>query len=674
MFRSLKVSASWLKKVKQALSRYDFSSQKALAEELNILPRKISDFFNGKLVEYDVFVAICARLELDWQKVAKVSTEISKSEIPKSEKSESVKTSDSANFSQNLNPENPSPQFSGGIPKLASSLFKTFDSENQVAQKKFLNTAISDVSSSFEKLPEKLPEESPEKIQSAVLPGFAEAPLDRFLIQEKLTENHDEFLTEEQTEDLPKAKELPKDIATENKNAEGVIKELLGLSPNLAESAINPITISQIQELLGIVADIKKTEKANLSAVLPKLELSEPDLNSIFELPDLELADPELADLELPVVAAEINPIVNPPQNVSSVVNPPNLSLSNQALSNQALSADDLELSLSACRECCKTQDWETAAAVVGDINLKYVRKTADLSAILDLCNQLLPPKWLSGEQKIADHLHHWQILYNAGWGAFYLEKYTAAANYFEAALKFAQNLEANYKPKIQALNGLAVVCQALSQYQSAIKFCQQVQTLAKESPDLALQLPALSNLGNIYYSLRQYRTAIAYYQEFLQLSRAQAEADNELEFAAIGNLGNAYYNLGETQMAVGYQQKYLEIARQIGNSEKEAGSLVALGFTYAALGLFQTAIEHYELAREIVDKFAYLQPKISLFSGLGLSYLSLKNYSTAVVCFHKSLEAARQVGERSAEVKALYNLRRANFFNISNQAVLTVK
>ena len=110
MQRSLKVSNGWLKKVKQALSKFDFTSQKALAEELQISTGKTSNFFNGKPVDYETFIAICDRLKLDWQKVAKVSPEV-------------LKTI-----------ENPNQ----GIPRLASSLFHGFEYQAAKPQKKFI--------------------------------------------------------------------------------------------------------------------------------------------------------------------------------------------------------------------------------------------------------------------------------------------------------------------------------------------------------------------------------------------------------------------------------------------------------------------------------------------------------------------------------------------------------
>jgi len=745
MLRSLKVTNGWLKRVKQALSRYDFSSQKALAEELEISPRKANDFFNGKTVEHEIFVAICTRLELDWQKVAKVSSE------PKA--SPNSTQTEKAIAAPNMEDQT---KKSEAIPKLASSLFKTFDSQDRIAQKKFVQ--ITTPTSDFpliERTENNSDEQSNEQLTDRV--------------QDSHKDLVDAVAPFPQPAIAP-PKSLEKSLKSPDSKSKGAeeIHELLGINTNTTKSSsvLNPVSIAQIQELLGMVADIKKpnqpvqapspqlspnadsdeTALVTENIEVGRLESINPEspLREIEFTPPLPKLDKQSGKIEIShnsydldgeppkqeVIAdikAEILATFKPEQSLTEIeFSPPKASTqpdrllrsnleSSRVASNlesdidlitsreeveTAIAAeiepfkpaldevefsppissqfDNLEPILTACHDACEAQDWDMAAAIINGINLTHIKKTADLASILDLYNQLLPLKWQDGEQKISDRPTHWQVIYNAGTVAFYLQKYTDAVNYYETARAIAEfklELEStdlkliSQKSKIKALNGLGQVYQAVAQYQRAIKYYQQAQTIAKETQDHHAESQALSNLGNIYYVLRQYRTAINYYLEFLQLGQVEsfdqnsAEMPIEVEFSTIGNLGNAYYNLGEYQTAISYQQKYLEVAQAIGNWEKEAVSLVSLGFSYYALGLYQTAIAHYQDAKAIADKFAYQRLETSIFSGLGLSYQALKNYSTAVVCFHKCLEVARKVGDRSAEVKALYNLRKANSY-----------
>lgn len=641
MLRSLKVSNGWLKRVKQALSRYDFSSQKALAEELEISPRKASDFFNGKSVDYDIFVSICTRLGLEWQKVAKVSPEIMKSIETSSQVAAKVQELvPQPEIAKNIEAQDKKPD---GIPKLASSLFRTFESQDYIPQKKFINVKSPDSPDPIEKLPEKSLESVDQLISIVSEITNQDSSADPILEEIAQPPVIEKIGIEEIK--VPEPKIENKDLVQIPQPSE---PDPLELETNLSESLpqSNPPTITQ--ELPTIAADTTfKPTRPNQSVK----QVEPTRASNLLNFNDL------LNSVSIPAKKEEV--VITKPltsnQIPSKVLNP----------ESYQPSQNNLEPILTAFYDSCDSKDWDMAAAIVNNINLPHIRKASDLALILDLYNQLLPSKWQDGEQKISDRLSHCQVIFNAGLASFYLEKYTDAVAYYEMALAIASNsesnLESNTALKIKALNGLGLVYQAVAQYQSAIKYFQQAQVLAKESQDQPSELQALGNLGNIYYASRQYRTAINYYQGFLQL--AKVEDAIEQEFLVIGNLGNAYYNLGEYQTAINYQQKYLEIAQMIGNSEKEAGCLVSLGFAYYSLGLYQTAIEHYQNAKAIADKFTYQRPQLSIFSGLGLSYQALKNYSTAVVCFHKCLEIAQKLGDRSAEVKALYNLRKANSY-----------
>jgi len=647
MLRSLKVSNGWLKRVKQALNRYDFSSQKALAEELEISSRKASDFFNGKSVDHEIFVAICARLGLDWQKVAKVPAEMVKGNavtshapVPNPEIANQVKTIEEQ-FSKNE-----------GIPKLASSLFRAFDSQVPIAQKKFITTT-----------------NPPSEV------GQSEQSLDQ-LIDQAIDQLVDE-IEADSNDPLPEAEILEIvnqaiEDSSENQqftqntiDKEGLdqIQELLGLEPNLpsASSTFNPTTIVQIQDLLGIApsepAEIE-TESPLPTKISPISDLTKNLDTAISEQAQIE--QPVIAKVEFEISLEMAKPEqVKLPQKLREEVLIPQLIPPSSELSH------NLDTILANYYGSCQSQDWDMAAAIANGINLAYIKKNSDLSIVLDLYNQLLPLKWQEGAQKVSDRLTHWQVLYNAGMTAFYLGKYADACAYYETALAIASKLAPSTTLKIKVLNGIGTVYQVVAQHQKAIKYFQQSQALAKESQDHGFQLQAFSNLGNVYYALRQYRTAIAYYQEFLQFANQEGASKEaiELEFSIIGNLGNAYYNLKEYQKAISYQGQYLEIARLIGNPEKVAGCLVSLGFNYYALGLLQTAIEQYNQAKAIADQYAYPRIQVSVFSGLGLSYQALKNYPMAIVCFHKCLELSRELGDRSSEIKALYNLRKANSY-----------
>ena len=172
----------------------------------------------------------------------------------------------------------------------------------------------------------------------------------------------------------------------------------------------------------------------------------------------------------------------------------------------------------------------------------------------------------------------------------------------------------------------------------------------------------AFVRLGNAYYSLGQYQTAIEYYQQSLDIAREIG--DRFGEGASLGNLGVAYNSLGQYQTAIEYHQQWLDIAREIGNRSGEGNSLGNLGVAYNSLGQYQTAIKYHQqsldIAREIKDRFG----EGASLDELGNSYNSLGQYHKAIEYHQQSLKIIRDIGDyRSEESEVLSNLGNAYHF-----------
>ncbi len=70
MSRSLKVRPEYTAKIKSSLLRHGFPSQKILAENLAIAQSTVSNFLNGKPVDFANFLEICRILGLEWRDIA----------------------------------------------------------------------------------------------------------------------------------------------------------------------------------------------------------------------------------------------------------------------------------------------------------------------------------------------------------------------------------------------------------------------------------------------------------------------------------------------------------------------------------------------------------------------------------------------------------------------------
>ena len=84
MSRSLKVAKEYLEKVKFALLRNSFPSQRALAIDLGMALSTVSRFCTGKPVDYSTFVDISDTLGLEWKDIVELNHTIASSVKTKS--------------------------------------------------------------------------------------------------------------------------------------------------------------------------------------------------------------------------------------------------------------------------------------------------------------------------------------------------------------------------------------------------------------------------------------------------------------------------------------------------------------------------------------------------------------------------------------------------------------
>ncbi|NEQ29857.1 MAG: CHAT domain-containing protein, partial [Leptolyngbya sp. SIO4C5] len=205
------------------------------------------------------------------------------------------------------------------------------------------------------------------------------------------------------------------------------------------------------------------------------------------------------------------------------------------------------------------------------------------------------------------------------------------------------------------ALGNLGIAYDSLGDYRQAIDFLQQTLEIKRQIGDRRGEANALGNLGNAYHALGDYLQAIDFHQQSLEI--AQQIGDRRGEAASLGNLGSAYYSLGDYQKAIDFQQQSLEIARQIGDRLGEAISLGNLGIAYYSLGDYQKAIDFQQQQLEIARQIGYRQGEANALGNLGNAYRSLGDYGQAIDFHQQSLEIARQIGDRRGEASVLGNL-----------------
>jgi transcriptional regulator with XRE-family HTH domain len=83
MARSLRVQQDCINKVKLALTRNGFPSQRSLAEDVGFALATVSNFLTGKPVDYTTFEELCRKLGLEWREISTLDLEIAAQTIDK---------------------------------------------------------------------------------------------------------------------------------------------------------------------------------------------------------------------------------------------------------------------------------------------------------------------------------------------------------------------------------------------------------------------------------------------------------------------------------------------------------------------------------------------------------------------------------------------------------------
>ena len=204
-------------------------------------------------------------------------------------------------------------------------------------------------------------------------------------------------------------------------------------------------------------------------------------------------------------------------------------------------------------------------------------------------------------------------------------------------------------------LNQLGNCYSRLGNIDTAITYYQQALEFTRATGDKQGEGRCFICLGNAYQDLGQYQQCINYFEQALPI--AHELNDIQAQSAALGNLGLAYNSLGNYEKAIDFHQQYLTIAREIGDRSGEAIALGNLGNAYCSLGNYPEALDlqtqKLAIAREIHSR----QTESYALSGLGEVFIKLEQYEEALKVLQDALEICEETGERSLHAEVLKNL-----------------
>jgi DNA-binding Xre family transcriptional regulator len=120
MPRSLKVQHDSIDRVRLALNRNGFPSQRSLAEDVGFALATVNKFLTGKAVDYTTFEELCRKLELDWREISTLDLEVGSPQIFQPE---SICASQNTASAKDMLPPDTSPRYPNGAVPLSSPFY-----------------------------------------------------------------------------------------------------------------------------------------------------------------------------------------------------------------------------------------------------------------------------------------------------------------------------------------------------------------------------------------------------------------------------------------------------------------------------------------------------------------------------------------------------------------------
>lgn len=179
---------------------------------------------------------------------------------------------------------------------------------------------------------------------------------------------------------------------------------------------------------------------------------------------------------------------------------------------------------------------------------------------------------------------------------------------------------------------------------------------IAEELSDESMCGRVYGHLGNTYYLLRDYGTAIDHHYKCLEISRRLG--DKRAQRRSYICLGNAYVYLPNVEKAIEYYRLALTLAYELRDRLAEAHCCYSLANAAALLPDYQTATEfhtrHLEIARSCEDKAGEARAYLCL----GDDYKHLEQFPRAAYFYARNRKAAKALGDVAMALTATESLR----------------
>jgi class 3 adenylate cyclase len=234
----------------------------------------------------------------------------------------------------------------------------------------------------------------------------------------------------------------------------------------------------------------------------------------------------------------------------------------------------------------------------------------------------------------------------------------------FQAMEAFFEEGERFDAARVLRWIGIAYI--RIGMYKTALEYLSQARSISEETAETSsgqtcsearlLEAQCWNNIGDVYFGLRDFKTALQYYRETVRM----LESSDDLEQKAIvlHSIASANTEIKEFSRALLYHQQSLAIRQQIGDTMGIGTTMAGIGSVYSEQGKFAEALQTYF---QVLDVAQQNNTKLGVaWSNLGIGnvYLKSKRFDKALEYLHRSESIVPELpefGAASELYKSLY-------------------
>lgn len=206
---------------------------------------------------------------------------------------------------------------------------------------------------------------------------------------------------------------------------------------------------------------------------------------------------------------------------------------------------------------------------------------------------------------------------------------------------------------QVAALNQIGAVYRSLGEPRTALSLYEQSLRLALEAEDGLGEAEARNNLGIIWAQLGNRDKALDLYQEALRLWRALG-GSAEQEAVTLFNLAVVYHETGDLERALAFFTRSLELQRIAGSLPSQARCLASIGMIRADQGDSPAALEILAQVLELTRSASNPNVEAEALHILAYIHVGRGELQKAVELYSEALRLFQRMGDRDQEGKML--------------------